>query len=191
MRGRDVFLWVIGGSAGSFSPVRHALLQLPYNPQVAIAVCLHRLRQSRFNVLESFGQPKGWRLVEPDDKVPVEGGYIYIAPADYHLLVEEPGYFSLSVEDPVHFSRPSIDVLMLSVVQARWPRAAGILLSGANRDGAEGLYAMHKAGYFTAVQDPADAEVPQMPLAALGYFQPCRLFTAKQLPDLLIDPTFF
>lgn len=186
MKGRDVFLWVIGGSAGSFSPVRQALLRLPHNPQVALVVCLHRLRQPRFNVLESFGRPKGWHLVEPDDKVLVEGGHIYIAPADYHLLLEAPGYFSLSVEEPVHFSRPSIDVLMLSVVQAHWPKAAGVLLSGANRDGAEGLYAMHKAGYFTAVQDPNDAEVPQMPLAALEYYEPPRLFRVGELPALLM-----
>jgi len=183
--GPAVYLWVIGGSAGSFTPLRQALLELPYDEGIALVLCLHRLRQARFQITDAFLRIRGWQVVEPDDKMPIQGGYIYIAPADYHLLVEREGYFSLSVEEPVHFSRPSIDVTMLSVVQAKYPAAGGVLLSGANKDGAEGLYEMHKAGYFTAVQDPTDAEVAQMPEAALALFEPSRVIAIKTLSELI------
>jgi two-component system chemotaxis response regulator CheB len=101
-------------------------------------------------------------------------------------LVEEGGYFSLSVDEPVHFSRPSIDVLLESVVRAHWPRAGAALLSGANKDGALGLYLMHRAGYFTAVQHPADAEIPTMPEAALALFQPSVCFAAQELAHVCL-----
>ncbi len=179
------YLWVIGGSAGSFTPLRQALLLLPYDPDLTLVLCLHRLRQARFQITDAFLRLRRWHLSEPDDKTPIQGGTIYIAPADYHLLIEKEGYFSLSVEEPVHFSRPSIDVTLFSLIQAGWPRAGGILLSGANKDGALGLLKMYQTGYFTAVQDPADAEVPHMPNAALALFTPHRRFLISDLPTLL------
>jgi two-component system chemotaxis response regulator CheB len=185
MKSEAPYLWIIGGSAGSFTPLRQALLNLPYDPDMTIVLCLHRLKQARFQITDAFLRIKGWRVAEPDDKTPIEGGYIYIAPADYHLLIEKEGYFSLSVEEPVHFSRPSIDVTMFSLIQAGWPRAGGILLSGANKDGAQGLFKMYQVGYFTAVQDPTDAEVPHMPNAALALFTPHQVFPISTLPHLL------
>jgi two-component system chemotaxis response regulator CheB len=185
MKSEAPYLWIIGGSAGSFTPLRQALLNLPYDPDMTIVLCLHRLKQARFQITDAFLRIKGWRVAEPDDKTPIEGGCIYIAPADYHLLIEKERYFSLSVEEPVHFSRPSIDVTMFSLIQAGWPRAGGILLSGANKDGAQGLFKMYQAGYFTAVQDPADAEVPHMPTAALALFTPHQIFPISTLPHLL------
>lgn len=189
MRGHtgDVFLWLIGGSAGSFNPIRRALHQITYMPDVAIVLCLHRLRSPRLGMAEALGKLHGWEVLEPDDKTPIRGGHIYVAPADYHLLVEAEGYLSLSVEEPVHFSRPSIDVLLESVVQARWRRAAAALFSGANKDGAQGMYWMHKAGYFTAVQDPADAEIDTMPAAALTLFEPDVKFRAEDFPKVLMQ----
>lgn len=180
------FLWLIGGSAGSFTPVRHFVRQVPFLPEVTIVLCLHRMRNPRLGMIEAFGPLQRWKLVEPDDKAPVQGGHIYLAPADYHLLVEEEGYFSLSVEEPVHYSRPSIDVLFESVVRARWPYAGAALLSGANRDGAAGLRLMQEAGYFTAVQEPTDAEIPTMPQAALDLFEPTRRFLAPELVQVFL-----
>lgn len=183
----DVFLWLVGGSAGSFNPIRRALHQITYVADVAIVLCLHRLRSPRLGMAEALGKLQGWEVLEPDDKTPIRGGHIYVAPADYHILVEAEGYFSLSVEEPVHFSRPSIDVLLESVVQARWKRAAAALFSGANRDGAQGMYLMHKAGYFTAVQDPADAEIDTMPEAALALFEPDVKFHAVDFPKVCMQ----
>lgn len=186
-QGREVFLWIIGGSAGSFNPIRTFLQGLPYRSEVALILCLHRLRNSRLSIIEALKLPHPWQAIEPDDKTTIKGGHIYVAPADYHLLVEEEGYLSLSVEEPVHFSRPSIDVLMESVAQARWPRAAAMLLSGANRDGALGMYIMKQAGYFTAVQEPQDAEIATMPEAALALFEPHRRFTSRQMIEVFLE----
>lgn len=186
-RGTEVFLWLIGGSAGSFTPIRHALHQIPYNREMAIVLCLHRMRSPRLGMAEAIGGLLGWEILEPDDKTYIQGGHIYIAPANYHLLVEAGGYFSLSVEEPVHFSRPSIDVLLESVVRARWKRAAAALFSGANRDGAQGMYLMHQAGYFTAVQAPEDAEIRTMPEAALALFEPDVRFRAQDFPRVCLQ----
>lgn len=93
MKAQEVFLWLIGGSAGSFTPVRNALHQLPYYPDVAIVLCLHRMRNARIGMAEAIGPLRGWQICEPDDKTPIQGGYVYVAPADYHLLVEAKGYF--------------------------------------------------------------------------------------------------
>ncbi|GIV25696.1 MAG: chemotaxis protein CheB [Bacteroidia bacterium] len=181
------FLWVVAGSAGSFTPARQFVQEMPYRPQVAIVLCLHRMRKPRVPMIEAFSRIPYWQVVEPQDKDPIESGKVYLAPADYHLLVEREGYFSLSVDEPVHFSRPSIDVLLESVVEARWPRAGAVLLSGANRDGAWGLYLFHRAGYFTAVQDPQEAEVPTMPRAALELFTPNRLCKAHELVQVCLE----
>ncbi|MCS7297410.1 MAG: chemotaxis protein CheB [Bacteroidia bacterium] len=186
-QGREVYLWLMGGSAGSFNPIRSFLHQMPYHSDVAIVLCLHRLRSPRMGMIDAIGYLKGWEMSEPDDKTVIQGGHVYIAPADYHLLVEAEGYFSLSVEEPVHFSRPSIDVLLESVVRARWKRAGAALLSGANRDGAYGMYLMHQAGYFTAVQEPSDAEIPTMPEAALNLFEPRVRFRRESLVKVCLQ----
>ncbi|MCS7153162.1 MAG: chemotaxis protein CheB [Bacteroidia bacterium] len=182
----EPFLWLIGGSAGSFNPIRSFLHRMPYIREVSIVLCLHRMKNPRVGILEAMGTLSGWQLSEPDDKTYIQGGHVYIAPANYHLLIEAAGYFSLSVEDPVHFSRPSIDVLFESAVHARWKRMAGALFSGANRDGAQGLFLMHKAGYFTAVQDPADAEIRTMPEAALSLFEPNVRFRAEEFVEVCL-----
>lgn len=187
MKGRDVFLWVVGGSAGSFTPVRNYLHHMPYRPEMAILLCLHRMRNPRISMIEALGRVPQWQVIEPDDKTFIEGGFVYVAPADYHLLVEKEGYISLTVDEPVHFSRPSIDVLLQSVVQAQWPRAGAALLSGANRDGAYGMYLFYKAGYFTAVQDPADAEIATMPEAALALFEPKVRFSIANLVEVTLQ----
>ncbi|MCS6896291.1 MAG: chemotaxis protein CheB [Bacteroidia bacterium] len=184
---REVFLWLIGGSAGSFNPIRSFLHHMPYYPQTAIVLCLHRMRNPRVGMAEAIGHLHDWKVCEPDDKTQIQGGYVYIAPADYHLLVEAGGYFSLSVEEPVHFSRPSIDVLLESVVQARWKRAAAALFSGANKDGARGMYLMHRAGYFTAVQEPTDADIRTMPESALLLFEPNARFKAADFVQVCIQ----
>ncbi|MCX8113120.1 MAG: chemotaxis protein CheB [Bacteroidia bacterium] len=186
-RGPEVFLWIIGGSAGSFNPIRSFLHQMPYYREVAIILCLHRLRNPRVGMVEAIGALKGWEVSEPDDKTYIHGGHVYISPADYHLLVEATGYLSLSVEEPVHFSRPSIDVLLESVVRARWKKAAAALFSGANRDGAQGMYLMHQAGHFTAIQDPDDAEIRTMPEAALALFEPNVRFKAADFVKVCLQ----
>jgi two-component system chemotaxis response regulator CheB len=114
--------------------------------------------------------------VEPDDKAPILQGTVYLAPADYHMLIEAADpcdgpasyFFSLSNDDLINYSRPSIDVLLESAADACGPAVIGVLLTGANADGAAGLARIRKRGGLTLVQDPESAEAPDMPQAALA-----------------------
>jgi two-component system chemotaxis response regulator CheB len=112
---------------------------------------------------------QGWstlQVIEPEDKDPILPGRLYIAPPDYHLLVE-PGFFSLSIDPPVSFARPSIDVLFESMSQAYGSRALVAVLTGSNRDGAVGAAAVKRAGGRVLVQDPKSAQSPVAPRAVL------------------------
>jgi two-component system chemotaxis response regulator CheB len=106
-------------------------------------------------------------VAEADDKTTIEPGHVYLAPPDYHLLVQ-PGYFSLSTDDRVHFARPSIDVLFESAADAYRERVVGVILTGANADGAAGLSRIKRSGGVAVVQDPLTAERHEMPGAALA-----------------------
>ncbi len=155
----------MGGSAGSLEATRVILKGLPRELDAAIVLVQHRARQSDAlaDVLQSASPLP---VVEVEDKDPVEPGRVYVAPADYHLLVE-PGHFALSTDEPVQFSRPSIDVLFESVADAYGPEALGVVLTGANRDGAVGLRRIVARGGAALVQAPATAASPTMPRAAL------------------------
>ena len=120
-----------------------------------------------------------------EDKDPILPGMIYIAPADYHLLVENCTSFSLDYSEKVHYCRPSIDVTFESIAEFFGPSAIGVLLSGANADGAEGLYKMKKAGAFVVVQDPASAAVDYMPGQAINLFVPDAMISGDQLPGFI------
>ena len=106
-------------------------------------------------------------VVAAHDKEPLRPGHVYVAPPDYHLLVE-PGHLALSTDDHVQFARPSIDVLFESAADAYGERVVGVLLTGANEDGADGLARIAAAGGFTIAQDPATADRPEMPAAAVA-----------------------
>jgi two-component system chemotaxis response regulator CheB len=106
-------------------------------------------------------------VLQADDKAMLEAGTVYFAPPGYHLSIEAEGCFSLSQEDPVHYSRPSIDVLMTSAADAYGAQQCAILLTGASADGAAGMAAIGAAGGLTVVQDPDEAEISTMPAAAI------------------------
>ena len=158
----------IGASWGGLNAVSTLLETIPAELEQAIVVAQHRSPQSRRGVLESLLQQHTARVVcEPGDKEPIEPSRVYVAPADYHLLVDG-GRFALSVEEKVQFARPSIDVLFDSVADAYRERAIGIVLTGANADGAAGLAAIKGNGGVAIVQDPATATRRAMPEAALA-----------------------
>ena len=128
----------------------------------------HRGPQAHRGLLELLLQEHVERRVsEPDDKTPIERSHVYVAPADYHLLVED-GRFALSLEQHVNYARPSIDVLFQSVADEYGDRAIGIVLTGANVDGAAGLAAIKARGGVAIVQDPASAARGTMPEAAIA-----------------------
>ncbi|MBM4355789.1 MAG: chemotaxis protein CheB, partial [Deltaproteobacteria bacterium] len=122
----------------------------------------------------------------PCDKERVAGGAVYVAPANYHLLVERDLTLSLSTEEPVHWSRPSIDVLFESAARAWGRHVVGVLLTGGNADGVEGLLAIRAAGGLTLVQDPSTAESPAMPRAAIRAGAAQRVLSLEEMAKLLV-----
>lgn len=156
----------IGGSLGGTVALRGILRELPAGFPQPIAIALHRHRDSEDTLLELL--QKGCALTgrEPMDKEPMLPGYFYLAPADYHLLVEDD-HFSLSTDEAVSFARPSLDVLFESAADSYGPDAIAIVLTGANADGARGAQAIRQRGGLVIVEDPATAECPIMPNAAL------------------------
>ena len=141
---------------------------LPADFEMPLVVAQHRAVATGDEMLERvLARHSEIAVVTATDKEPLAPGCVYVAPADYHLLVED-GHASLNTEAPVEFSRPSIDVLFESVADAYGPRAVGVLLTGANHDGAAGLARIAAAGGFTVAQDPATAERPEMPAAAIA-----------------------
>ncbi|MDB4950010.1 MAG: CheB methylesterase [Gemmatimonadetes bacterium] len=155
----------VGASAGGLAALRALVAGLPPGFDLPVAVVQHRSRDS-YLLCELLQECSSLPVHEVNDKEEVRDGYVYIAPPDYHMLVDD-GYFSLSVDEPVRYSRPSIDVTFQSVAETYGPDAIGVVLTGANADGAAGLRCIREAGGAAVVQDPETAEVRVMPQAAL------------------------
>lgn len=156
----------IGASAGAVQALLAILPQLPASFPLPVLIVVH-VPSDRDHALVSLLQAKCRLAVkEAEDKEPIVGGTVYFAPSDYHLLVEAGGTLALSTDDLVNYSRPSIDVLLESAADAYGEDLVGLVLTGANHDGAAGLRAIHDAGGVTIVQDPTDAYATAMPRAA-------------------------
>jgi len=121
-----------------------------------------------------------------DDKQPIERGHVYLAPPDYHLLVERE-HLALSVEGPVAFSRPSIDVLLESAAEAYGERCVGVVLTGANDDGARGLARIRELGGAAIVENPDTAERAEMPGAALAAVPDAHVAQLDEIAPLLVE----
>lgn len=158
---------VIGGSAGSFQGIVKILSELPKDFPLPIIMCLHRLKHVRNGFTEALSLKSIKEVVEPYDKENIKKGQVYLAPANYHLCIELGNYFSLSTEDMVNNSRPAIDLTLSTAAYVYRDKLIGILLSGANRDGAMGMKAIKEKGGYTIVQDPTECMIDTMPTAAL------------------------
>lgn len=159
-------LVVIGGSAGALEALLALVPALPDELTVPLVIVLHLGHTQKNRVPEILRNVTRRPVVEVDDKQPLRVGHIYVAPPNYHLLVERTRTLALSVDEPVHYSRPSIDVLFESAADAYGVHCAGVLLSGANEDGAKGLERIADAGGRAFVQAPVTASQPTMPAAA-------------------------
>ena len=126
-------------------------------------------------------------IVEPNDKEPIKTGKIYLAPANYHLYVELGNRFALSTEEPVNHSRPSIDLSFFSAAYNYKKKLVGIILSGANKDGALGLKMIKDSGGLTIVQDPAECQVPTMTQASMNATNVDHVFSTKRIIDFLLN----
>jgi two-component system chemotaxis response regulator CheB len=175
----------IGGSAGSLEIILKIITTLPDNTGASFIIIIHRM-QSPDSLLESLLSSKTTLPVkEVEDKESIRKGNIYIAPADYHLLLENETLFSLDTSERVNFCRPSIDVTFQSASEIFGPSLIGVLLSGANSDGALGLQTISRNGGYTIVQDPAKAEVSYMPEQAIKIAKVNEIADGDQIGFLL------
>lgn len=176
---------VIGASAGGVAALLQVLGGLPEGFAIPVLCVLH-LPDERHSQLASVLQRRIHRPVrEARDKEGIAPGLIYVAGPGYHLSVERDLSLSLSQEEPVHFSRPAIDFLFQSATDAYGAGLLGVLLTGANEDGAQGLLQIKNSGGRTVVQDPRDAQVALMPEAALALQQPDHILSLSGIGHLL------
>jgi two-component system chemotaxis response regulator CheB len=164
---RGIDAVVIGGSAGGVDVVSALLSAIPTGCRISFFVVIHIPRERPSLLPELFASRCALPVREAEDKEPVEPGTVYFAPPDYHLLVDRGPALALSGDEAVHFSRPSIDVLFDSAADIYGERLMGVILTGANQDGAEGLAAIGRAGGRTVVQEPSSAMVAYLPEAAI------------------------
>ena len=175
---------VVGISWGGLHALKTLVAALPAAYHLPTVLVQHRHRDSDGLLRNLLQEHTTLNVCEVEDKQPILPGYLFIAPADYHLLVEE-GYFSLSVDAPVRYSRPSIDVTFVSAADAFGARSAGVVLTGANADGAAGLVRIAQRGGAAVVQAPETAESPTMPKAALEAVPAARVLTLPEIGRFL------
>jgi two-component system chemotaxis response regulator CheB len=184
---REIDAVVIGGSAGGLEALMRMLSGLPPGFRLPLIALLHLPGDGDSKLADIFGARLAIPVEEAVDKTRIAPGTLYIAPGGYHLLVEQDYSLALSCEAPVHHSRPSIDVLMESAADALGERLMGILLTGANDDGADGLARIGEMGGLTVVQDPNEAAMPTMPRAAIRRRAPDLVLTLDRIRALLLE----
>jgi two-component system chemotaxis response regulator CheB len=186
LAGRSIEAVVIGASAGGVGALLHLLPGLPADYGRAVVALLHLPENRQSQLADVFRHRMVLPVREASDKEPVASGTLYFAGSGYHLSVEQDRSFSLSCEAPLHFARPAIDFLMESAADVYGERLLGILLTGANQDGAAGMAAIGAAGGLTVVQDPDEAEVATMPLEAIRLRPPDLVLTLDDIHTLLL-----
>jgi two-component system chemotaxis response regulator CheB len=178
---------VIGGSAGSFQVISKILSSLPKDFELPIIMCLHRLKHVRHGFVEALNIKSSIVLHEPEDKEGIKKGKIYLAPANYHLCIELGNSFALSTEEMVNNSRPSIDITLETAAYVYKNKLIGILLSGANKDGAMGMKRIKDRGGLTIVQEPSECMIDTMPVAALKITQIDYVLTVPQIINFILE----
>lgn len=158
---------VIGGSAGSLTRVLQLLPYFAKNLNTAIVLVFHRRDTEDSSLVDVLSKRSLLPVKEADEKETIQPGVIYIAPTDYHLLIEKDNTFSLDYSEKVNYCRPSIDVTFESAADALQSSVVALLLSGANDDGTQGLKKVKEGGGIVVIQDPDTAEVSYMPQYAL------------------------
>jgi two-component system chemotaxis response regulator CheB len=178
---------VIGGSAGSFQGITQILASIPKDFPLPMFLCLHRLKHVRNGFVEALSIKSNKSVVEPFDKETIKKGAVYLAPANYHLCLELGNTCSLSTEELVNNSRPAIDLTFESASYVYRDKLVGILLSGANKDGAYGMMKIKERNGLTVVQDPNDSMINAMPNAALAITKIDHVLTVNQIVSFLLE----
>ena len=189
-RDRQYQAIAIGVSAGGLHALTTLFEQLPADYPIPVMVIQHRSRDPK-DLLEEVLQHKcKITIKQADEKEKIKSGFVYIAPPGYHLLVEQDRTFSLSSDEHVSFSKPSIDVLFESASEVFKKKLVGMILTGANNDGAAGISAVKKYGGLTIAQYPPEAQFPFMPQAAIDKGGVDCIWTLKQIQKFLLELSF-
>ena len=175
---------VVGASLGGVQALARLLSALPRELSATVVAVLHRGVGSGEELVRFLQSASVLPVREAEDKDDLERGAVYLAPAGYHLLVEKCG-LALSTDGPVSWARPSIDVLFESAADAWGKRVIGVVLTGSNTDGAQGLARIQKRGGLTIVQAPSEAECRDMPEAAIAACAVDHVLTLAEIPPLL------
>jgi two-component system, chemotaxis family, protein-glutamate methylesterase/glutaminase len=180
-------LIVIGGSAGSLQVVLYILGHLPNDYPIPVLLIIHRANSNDSMLLNLLGAKSNLTVREVEEKDIIIPSCIYLAPADYHVLIEKDETFTLDYSEKLNYSRPSIDVSFTSAAMIYGKNLIGILLSGANEDGAEGLKEIKEHGGHTIIQDPDDAMVNYMPIQASLKSRIDEVLNTEQITRYLIS----
>ena len=175
---------IIGGSAGALAMTLRIVPQLKQEMNLAVVIVFHRKQSEDRVLVDVLSTRTGFLVKEAEDKDVLSPGVIYLAPADYHVLIERDHSITLDDSEKINFSRPSIDVTFESAAEIYGQALVCMLLSGANADGVSGLQVARKKGAFIIVQDPATAEVSYMPQQAIEKVQVDLLLNEKNLTEL-------
>lgn len=184
---KAVNLVVIGGSWGGLQASLSILSGLPESFPVPVILILHRLRNFESDLQGLYRKKLSLQVQEVEEKEKIRPGFLYIAPSNYHVLIEKDQTFSLDVSEYENYSRPSIDVTFKSASEVYGSSTAGILLSGASKDGSKGLKQIKENGGMVIAQDPEEAEVDTMPLSAINIMPDCRVMTLKKIHEFLLS----
>ncbi len=177
---------IIGGSAGSFQVITRILNSLPKNFNFPVILCLHRLKHVRSGFVEALSIKSNIPVIEPFDKDNIKVGNAYLAPSNYHMYIELNKRIALSTEEVVNHSRPSIDLSFETAALAYRDKLLGIILSGANKDGAYGLKKVKQMGGTTIIQDPKECQVSTMTDASLKMSKVDHILSTQQIINFLL-----
>jgi len=178
---------VIGVSSGGMNAMKIIFSQLPNEFGIPIIIVQHIGSHSENMWIKLLNERSNIELIEADEKEKIEKGKVYIAPANYHLLIERDKTFTLTIDERVNYARPSIDVLFETAAEAYQNKLIGVVLTGSNNDGTKGLQRIKECGGLTIVQDPDTAESYYMPASAIASFLPDHILPLEEIVKLLIE----
>jgi len=178
---------VIGVSSGGLNAMKIIFSLLPKKFSIPIIIVQHIGSNSENRWIKLLNEKSNIELKEADEKERIEKGKVYIAPANYHLLIERNKTFTLTIDERVNYARPSIDVLFETAAEAYQKKIIGVVLTGSNNDGTKGLQRIKECGGLTIVQDPDTAESCFMPASAIASFKPDHILPLEEIVKLLIE----
>lgn len=176
---------VVGVSSGGMNALRYLFSALPADFRLPIIVVQHVSARSDNQWIKLLNDISKLNIKEADEKERIEPGNVYIAPSNYHLLIEKDKTFSLTIDERVNFARPSIDVLFESAAEAYKNKLIGIVLTGSNNDGTNGIKRLKECGGLAIIQDPETAESSYMPASAMAAIQPDYILSLENMVELL------